>query len=422
MISPNVILMHVGAHAAIPSGYTRETDLNGKYLKGAPAETGGGNTGGNANHTHTSPNHTHTAVNSHTHTGNSATNTHQSGHSDADGSTTWEGSHYHTYSISTILATTVDTVAVTYSSIANDPPYYTVIFIKAGGYQAIPANAVLFLNDSVVPTGFTQYANLDNKYPKGAADEEDAGDSGGSTTNNHTITHTHSTTHSHGGQTNGATGGNTSGQTGSNNPKILNNSHTHYATLPTETITSEDNSSIGNQAETVEPLYKKLMAIQNTSGAARLPLPKMVAMFLGAYNAIPIGWKVCDGSKGTLDMCNYFVKCASTGAEIGNSGGSNTHIHAAQAHNHVIGSHTHTIANLPPSTQNWASSRGTTYHAAWDVTDNPAHDGSVTDAQTGSTTNANTTANESDNQPAYVETIFIEFAFGIGGAALMAIL
>jgi hypothetical protein len=192
--------------------------------------------------------------------------------------------------------------------------------------------------------------------------------------------------------------------------------------LPTATITSDNNSSIGNQAETVEPVYKKLLAIQNTSGGPKLPLPSMVAMFLGTYAKIPIGWKVCDGANGTMDMRNYFIKCASATGELGNTGGSNTHTHAAQSHNHAIGSHTHAIANLPPSGQNWSNSRGSTYHAAWDKTDNPAHGGSTTNAQTGDTTSANSTANESDNQPQYVETIFIEFKFGIGGGALITVL
>ncbi len=42
---------------------------------------------------------------------------------------------------------------------------------------------------------------------------------------------------------------------------------------------------------------------------------------------IPIGWAICDGSNGTPDMRGRFMKGAASFADVGQSGGSDSHSH-----------------------------------------------------------------------------------------------
>lgn len=399
MIAPNVILPFDGLNSAIPAGFTRETLLDNKYIKGTANGVNPGSTGGSATHSHTSPAHSHTLDN-HTHT--VTTTTFDSNQQSATmGGGAHQSDHYHTATPS-VNSSTIQSVAVTYSSVSNDPPYYEVIFIKADGYRSIPTNGIV-LSAQTTRNGLSFHTPSANRYLKGAGTGQNAGATGGSTTNSHTIGHTHTVAHTHSGVT-GAPSVNNNKYTEGSNYSWAAVSHTHNVTLATSTPTSGSNSSIGSQSETVEPEYKTLNAFKNT-GSPVIPEVGDIVLWLGSLASIPVGWNLCDGTNGTPDMRGKFLKIPST-ASASTTGGSNTHSHGAQSHSHTIPSHTHT-ATIGNNNQS-VSIAGS---GAFDISQNHNHGVSSVSSVSGSLASANTSANSSSNEPEYRTVAFIQFEF-----------
>jgi hypothetical protein len=63
-------------------------------------------------------------------------------------------------------------------------------------------------------------------------------------------------------------------------------------------------------------------------GGAALPTG-IIVMWSGAIANIPSGWVLCDGTNGTPDLRDKFVKGVPAGQNPGGTGGSNTHTHAS---------------------------------------------------------------------------------------------
>lgn len=419
MINPNVIIIWPGTNASIPSGYTRETSLDGKYAKGTAVGVDPNTTGGNANHTHTSTSHTHT-FDTHTHSVTTSSNNHSgpvgTGTGDNDGG--GQDAHTHTGTTSAVTSVTVQNVAVTYASYSNDPPYYTVIYIKATSYQPIPDDAIVYYNGASAPTGFTTHAAADGRFYKGAAAAGNGGSTGGSSTNTHTITHTHTTSHTHTGTTGSPSNGDILNQTISGNPDMNSAYHQHTYTTGAATPTSDNNTSIGAQSETVLPYYCTMLPIQNTSGNNMYPVRNMVAMWLGTLATIPPGWVLCDGNNGTQNLCGKYIYNHLTVA--GSVSGSNTHTHTAQSHYHNISSHTHSGGSVQPAVD-MDDSDGSGANA-WDYHYGTPHTIASVTSTAGYINYGNTTADSSNNEPEYRTVAYIQFKFMAAGAGIFGLL
>lgn len=57
-----------------------------------------------------------------------------------------------------------------------------------------------------------------------------------------------------------------------------------------------------------------------------------IVMWHGLLSEIPFGWALCDGTNGTPDMRDKFVKGAAAGQNPGGTGGNLTHTHADHAY------------------------------------------------------------------------------------------
>lgn len=414
MIATNVIIMWPGAHANIPANYVRETSLDSKFIKGTAAATNPNVTGGSPTHSHAaSANHGHTMA-SHSHlVGLSNVGSPSSNSTDSSGTEGIPGNHSHNFNLAGVSGGSLSSVAATYGSISNNPPYREMIFIRATKHTKVPDGAVVFYADATPPSGFdvcdgnngTQ--DCRNKFIRGAATGADAGGTGGSSQNVHPLNHTHAESpHSHSGSTGGqiTDSGGKRGQSGNNR---LSRGHTHNVSLNSN---SAGNISAVNltTSETVEPEYKKLLAIQNNNGDAAMPR-NIIGLWLGNLSLIPPGWVLCDGNNDTEDMRGKYIKVANTGGEIGNTGGSNTHVHASQGHVHSGGSHSHTGNNTD---DHWSKNTVGPVGGNQDLQDGgSAHSVQSVGSAAASWNSSNTSANSANNEPEYRTVAYIQYKF-----------
>jgi hypothetical protein len=412
MAIPNgVIFIWSGTHASIPAGWSRVTDLDSKFPRVIDIGDAINATGGSTTHTHTSPGHTHT-MDAHTHTF-SLSGT--SGPKDVGGGGSNPGirdSHNHgTTTSGAANDTTSSSVTVTYSSISNNPPYYEVIFItpatSAGGLPNLALTLIdgTDLKNLSLCDGTNLTPDLTTKFLKGATTSADAGGTGGSTTNTHTIAHTHTQLHSHSAVTTAAADSQISINSGGD---AARNGHTHLVGLNAATLTTNTNSAISSQAETVIPPYVDLVIGQNRTGNS-IAQPGIVGMWLGLEANIPANFEATT-KHGRLIR-------GSSIANNGNTGGSATHTHAAQSHSHTSSGHTHTTGDVYHSADVRDSSGSSTYTLA--ASYHPSQNSSAVSPSFSAT---NTTADSSNNMPEYRNVLLIKYKGETGGGFLFNLL
>lgn len=76
-----------------------------------------------------------------------------------------------------------------------------------------------------------------------------------------------------------------------------------------------------------------------------------IIMWSGTLADIPGGWALCDGSNGTLDLRDQFVRGAAAGSDPGGTGGALNHVHQVSATTDAAGAHSHVT--------NWGEGSGT---------------------------------------------------------------
>lgn len=428
LLTPTIILIWAGNHASIPAGWTRETTLDAKFVKGTANATNPNQSGGNATHQHNATgNHSHTEP-SHVHSMTLNTTSDMAGR--ATGTQIW-GPHTHSaHNSGALSGGGLSSVSSVYASVSNNPPYYEIIFIKPSANTNLIPDGVIHLQDSAtIRTGFNfcngsnSTPDLRDKYLRGAAGSGNAGATGGSNQNTHTLTHTHVVTaHSHSAATSPSTspsyvndgwGGVT---TGVHNQS--SSAHTHSTSLNNATPTLDANPSIVT-AETVEPAFTKLIPIKNTSGESKRIFKGIIALFLGALDTIPSGWVLCDGNNGTVDLRGRHLKMANATNEAGNTGGANTHTHASQAHSHT-NTHTHTASSSQhPAYVDFGA--GEYYHSASGILNTTVHPVTVGNASPTSD-DANTAADSQNNEPEYITVAFIKLMVSAGAGVIRQML
>ncbi len=405
---PNgVIFIWTGTNASIPSGWERVTALDGRYPKGTADGVDPNQTGGSPTHSHTSSSHTHT-MEDHTHTISISAATGGTGdNGSTSGGAARKGHTHSSFSSGLPNNVSVSSTSVTYSSVSNDPPYYTVIFITpTSDTNVLPQDVVYLYEDAdfsisghYVCDGNNSTPDLTDKYLKGAVPGQDAGNTGGSTTNIHSIDHSHTVSHTHESATSGGatiTGGSQAG-TGR-----VSSSHTHSISLPNSTTDTGTTVIQLTTTETVEPAYTKLMAIQNkTSNGTRVGI---IGLWLGALENIPSNYILLDGNNGTTDMRGRYLKVSSDYSGVGSSGGSNTHTHAAQGHTHNNISHTHTFTtSLTHGSQVQGLGSGIQIEGSA-----ATHSGASISTDNYSLASSMTSADVASNEPEYRTVAFIK--------------
>lgn len=405
-----------GAHAAPPTGWTRDTNFDERFLQGDDAGFAGSANGGDS--------HGHTA-NSHTHTGNQHRHTFDTGVGVVASTTpvkegtafpfmaTISGAltHNHLSANGTYATIAYQDASVTIDSEDAQPPYQKLIIIKPDLVTSdIPDDAVCYTDEAVLPTGFAKYPVIDDDFVRGPSAGADAAVTGfGSVTHDHDSpadVHDHVIdVHAHGDANSGPSNPHVRRASGSPNVIILQTVH-HTVGMGNEALADLTDTAVVIAAVSSEPAYTKLLGIQNTSGAATTPVGVIVA-FVGAASEVPSNWQLCDGNGDTVDCTNTQIKSTAADGEIGDQdGSSNTHTHTTTAHGHTHGAHDHPVGavsmsgNLLRQTGSPSGAgivTGTHLHAPWSI-----------DNETPTLQNATVTMNTVDKRSAYRTVIWIK--------------
>ena len=219
-----------------PTGWTRKTEYDGKYVYGAATY---GTSGGDATHNNGTP--------SCTTGGPSPAN--QYTDSDSGGATA-SPTHTHTGAM------------VSVDNITNAPPYLDMVYCVNPDLNIDSGMVTLFTS---TPSGWTRFSALDSRFARGASSY---GGTGGATT------HTHTTT---GGYTTGASGTRTDSPGGG----VGAGNHTH--------TTANGSTGAGNS---LPPYLDMVYAAKDTAGSATSGLISMTT------DTPPMGWSrytVLDG-------------------------------------------------------------------------------------------------------------------------------
>jgi len=350
MIVPeNIIFVWSGSNGSIPTGWTRETSYDGKYVLGLSGGASVGDTGGAETHNHTVDDHTHTQ-NAHNH-GVSGGAGSGSENSPSTGSSMIIILHTH-ISRPSFNATAVNqNASVTLNATSNDPPYHEVIFIKSDGTNGF-ANSMIGFSDlgSLISgwalcDGTAPTPDLRNKFLQGALAGSDAGGTGGSSdshTHTETATHNHTqNSHTHTNRNSRPGNGATEKRTGSTAPTKALATHRHLVAISTNTATNQV-SSVTLQNDDAQPTFRKLAIIQNNTGGDSL-VHGLMGLWGSPVASIPNSW-VQDS-----DMDGFFLKGANVLGEIADTGGGDQHTHTADAHTHTQDSHAHTGSGGAPT-------------------------------------------------------------------------
>jgi hypothetical protein len=137
-------------------------------------------------------------------------------------------------------------------------------------------------------------------------------------------------------------------------------------------------------------------------------------MWAGLVANIPSGWNLCDGTNGTPNLTDRFIK----GGVPGSTGGSSTHTH--DAHTGII-SHTHPITDPGHVHDEYNNTATTGPNVGWGAQDTSTNNASLTGYDTGSKVTgitvdapagavASYTHNSPNHEPPYYTLAFIQKA------------
>jgi len=422
VIAPNIIIPFDGNHADIPAGFTRDTRFDSRIPVHADAGIGG--TGGADTHTHTSSAHYH-SLNHHTHSvsfGNwtGSPSDLVSASSEANSIST----HAHnTANNSTTSSANSSSDAPTTAAGSSLPPYYSVIYIKASGYQMIPANGILF-SQTTIPgltlcDGGSGTPDLEGKFLRGAATGANAGSTGGTTNHSHSANHSHTSgaSHTHNGTSGSRTGSEIRRSYRDPRNATSHMDHTHTYTTGSGTAPISSASVTVGADQVINPPYTTLKPFKNISGSGKIIHPGAIA--ITTETTIPGGWVLCNGDSGTPNLAGKYIRASDT---AGSTGGATTHTHPAVSHTHSSTGHTHagTTNGNSPTTGSTPDGGSSGASAAPN-----GHTHSLSAASASATyASSNLTTNAGSSIPAYIEVKYIMATGGAiaTGQPLMALL
>jgi microcystin-dependent protein len=349
--------------SSIPTGWEVVTAANNRFVMGTSTGEIPGVLGGTSSHSHIYtdiPIHNHgytstlSATHSHSYTGGGSTANKGTSGSDIrtlypDSQSTIGGSisnHVHTVNPTGY--------SICYTEVTGNvyPPFQTVTYIKKVSATAVyPAGLIVISTGGTIPSGWVR-CDGSNGTPDLRGDflmgSLSPGSTGGSTSHNHMYTqvpyHTHSMQSDGGVHYHSAYQSTMYVQADTwatfaydvvvaalSESSTVHISHSH-------SVPTVGSSPCYTQSSLHIPYYTAVDFLMNTQDTASLPVG-VVALWDGAASSIPYGWAASDGTYGTIDLRNRFVRGRVSEA-IGTTGGSSSHTHTYT----TVPQHAHSIS------------------------------------------------------------------------------
>ena len=418
-VPASIIVAWPSTIATIPVGWSRVAELDDRYIKGQQGTMEPGDTGGSDTHTHSSSSHTHSfASHNHARSGVLTASPASTQESDAIAPTGAVSAVSHTHSLPSgntgSRSGNVATSASAWGAHEGQIGFVRVIWIESdgglGGPQGIPDGAWALFDDSTQPTGWIHATGPDtrNRFLKGASAASNGGASQGGGDHRHHTNHDHGIGHTHtiSGQSGDATAFHLVSFYPSSSYAAFNG---HAHNLSAGSASSVISTTMQDTENTTyEPPYQKQQIIENATGNYDLPL-NIICVWLGTLASIPSGWAHCNGTGGTPDLREGFIKGASSLGDIGDTGGSLGHDHGDPSSHTHDGAHDHKLVATdqfagafsviggggpPPSSPHGHSS---------------SHGGTTAASGAGATGSGIATVNaRADSQPAFRTVAFIQ--------------
>jgi len=469
VVPVGAIAIWSGALGTIPANWSLcdgsggTPNLIARFIRGAPAATDPGTTGGSDTHSHTmtaAGAHTHTmGSHSHSHTTNSAgAHNHRLGFLNGHGSGPVRfhdsvdcGAHQHTVNSAGDHTHTMDDPGNHTHTISTEdgrPPYYEVAFIQAGAGAAVAVGLIILWTGTIasIPAGWAlcdggdSRPDLRSRFIRGVeTNATNPGTIGGSDTHTHTEGaaggHTHTEadagTHSHTFNSYSWTHGLCHNELVPSDSDTLwysvddsSGAHTH---ADTDNIGSHNHNPLGNapdhthtiNAASSRPAYYDVAFIINES-ATTIPSGGIL-IWTDILANIPAGYNLCDGGDGRPDLRGRFVRGADAGNDPGGTGGSDTHSHTENDHSHThtetsAGAHQHSATDSIGAHSHGSSSNlgqqgtGAQAYSRGGTQGNHSHTFNSEDDHThtlNSVSHNHNPLSTEDTRPAYYEVAFI---------------
>lgn len=399
--------------ASVPEGWSRVTELDSRYPKGvATTGTQPGTTGGAASHTHTVSGHTHDTSHLHTTTGNTSAGVGAvSSHDGSAGSTAVPTTHTHTTPSTASTTVVSGSTSPAIGTGNNDPARLEVLFIESNGQPLGVPDGALAMTPDISLSGWTDYANADGRFIKGAAPAGNGGSTAASALDNHTHSigaHTHTgTSHGHTSSNTGTFSGSLSLFAGPNSV-TWSTAHSHPISIGTGSTAALDSGGSGTSGASslgvTEPPFTNVRVKENTSGDVSLPVG-LIGIWRSSLGSIPDHWALCDGTGGTPDLIGRYPKGATS--SIGSQGGSlDPHTHTSPNHSHTTAGHSHTMT-IGVQNGNTANVSATATVSVSTATHTHTHGN--TDSTTPSVANSTSgTLASTTSEPPYEEVAFVQ--------------
>jgi microcystin-dependent protein len=129
-------------------------------------------------------------------------------------------------------------------------------------------------------------------------------------------------------------------------------------------------------------------------------------IILWADAVIPMNWQVCDGTNGTPDLRNRFVRGASDDSDLLDTGGSTTHVHTTTNATGSAGNHNHNgTVYTTDSDQNVYAKTGETPTISAAGKHN--HAITLNQSDVGAHTHTVQDTKSASNMPPYIKLVFI---------------
>ncbi|MBN2154883.1 MAG: hypothetical protein JW776_02430 [Candidatus Lokiarchaeota archaeon] len=356
-----IIAMWTGSE--LPEGWEIVTETNSRFVMATTTGEIPGATGGVSSHRHgytQIPTHTHGYTNtigvthSHSYTGGGSTA--NKGTAGSDIRTFYTGSQS---SIGGSISAHVHTVYPTgYSTCYTEsssllPPYQTVTYIKKVSATALyPAGLIVISTGDSIPSGWVRCdgssgtPDLRGDFLMGSLTP---GSMGGTTSHNHVYRevpyHSHTMQSDGGSHTHGAYHSTTYVKADDWSTfaydvvvATLSQSSTYHLSH-SHSVPYIGSSTCYTQTVSHLPPYIAVDFLMSTQDTSALPVG-VVALWDSVDSSIPYGWNMCDGSYGTADFRNRFIRGRNT-EPIGSLGGSSAHSHSYS----TVPSHTHSVSS-----------------------------------------------------------------------------